>query len=753
MAAHRSYWADCDMGFDEAEMRRKLSEVADWLREQADDHPRPYLRAVTPDFEPAPPPRREQHILDELVQRRLAAQLQREDAEARMRSVLDRFDSPPVPRAAPLRTAVAEIVERQRHLDSARTYEPPSYQPPRDPIAAMEAAFERMATQFEQRLQNVAQQQPAHPPVQPAAQPVQPDALQRVQLASPPVERGDPVMAMESSLERLAVQFEQRTGQSFQAIDVTLQQMRDLMQQVQAPAQAAEAAAAQVVHSHLQLMAKATHERIDTVARDLADLRSDATEAERRMRDVMDTVRQTLEHIAVRLPNAGIPPMAPAAEPNLSARARAAAKLAIEESAENEPLELINRDSATGERRRFIAAARRSVLPEERRPEPKAKYKAPPAIPAPVSGTAQRLRITATDLVEPQPARSQVKRLVLSGAAAAALLLGIFAGSSTLLNGMFGETQTAQTSTEAAHTEMASPESVSADTLPPPVVAKVPQLFAPKEAIGPSIDAFAPSEPVFTGSVADQGPALATESGSAMDGPMPAPRPNVALPAEIGGETLRSQASAGNSNAQYEVGVRFAEGRGVPRDPQKAALWLERAARQGLPPAQYRYGRLAEKGEGMTKDVAIARRHYEQAATAGNVQAMHNLGVLYADGAFGKADLPAALDWFRKAAEHGVKDSQYNLGIFYARGIAVQKDPAQSFIWFSLAAAQGDTDAAAKRDQIGGKLDAAKLNDAKADVAAWTAKVAPIEANMVTPPTTGWDAPTGRASSQGKAQL
>jgi localization factor PodJL len=752
MAADRSYWADreaiLDMGFDEAEMRRKLSEVADWLRDQADDRPRPYLRAVTPDFEPPYRAPRETHILDELIQRRLAAQYRREEADARMRTVMDRFNGPVAPaRPAPLRAAVAEIVERQRnldgrHLDGARSYEAPSFDPPRDPIAKMEAAFERIATQFEQRLQQAAQQQ-QQPPQQPQPQqqpePVAPEP-QPVASQPPAAEQRDPVSDMEKALERLAVQFEQRTGQTFEAIDATLQEVRRVTQQAQAPVQAAEAAAAQVVQSHLQMMAKATHERIDTVARDLADLRADATDAERRMRDVMDTVRQTLEHIATRLPQAAaVQPAATAvaaAQASLSARARAAAKLAIEESAEIAPPDLAPRErTPVPERRRFIAAARRSVLPEEK-PEPKAKYKAPApsisgSIPAPASAAAQRLRITAADMAEPLPTRIQLKRFILSGAAAAALLLGIFAGSSSLLSGMFGDAETAQISPEAARIQAAqAPEAVSEDEEPPPpVVAKVPQLFAPKETVGPATDSFTPSEPAYTGSIADESPTLA-------------------LPAEIGGENLRSAAAAGNADAQYEVGVRFAEGRGVAKDLQKAAMWLERSAKQGLPPAQYRYGHLAEKGEGMQKDVAIARRYYEQAATAGNVQAMHNLGVLYADGAFGKPDLAAAMNWFRKAADYGVKDSQYNLGIFYARGISVPKDPAQSYLWFSLAAAQGDKDAAAKRDQIGGKLDAAKAESMKAEAEAWQPKAAPMEANVVTPPSTGWDTATSRAGTK-----
>jgi localization factor PodJL len=784
MATHGRNWADRDMGFDEAEMRRKLSDVADWLRDQS-ERPRPHLRAVTPDFEPVYRAPREGHILDELVQRRLAAQWEREQSDERMRAVMERFQEPIAPRpATPLRSAISEIVERQRHLDTTRVHEAPAYTPPPDAIANMEAAFERIAAQFEQRL---SAQQPKAPEAEAANPAAAMEAAferiaaqfeQRVQQAAqqaaavqqsvavqpappaPAPERRDAVVDMEAALERLALQFEQRTGQTFAAIDTTLEEMRRVMQhaQAQSPVQAAEVAAAEIVHSRLQLMAKATHERIDTVARDLADLRTDTSDAEKRMRDVMDTVRLTLEHIAGRLPQGALQPAdqpTAAAEPSLSARARAAAKRAIEESSEP-PLDLIGRDPMGGpERRRFIAAARRSVVPDEPRPEPKAKYIAPriappkrtSIAPAPVapaamaSAAAQRLRsaagIVSSGIVD-RPRGRELKHLIMGSAAAAALLFGIYAGSSSLLNGMFGATDTAQLEPQAldSNTVAAAEPAPAADALPPPVVARAPQLFAPKETVGPGTEAFAPIDPGFTGSI-PAGPQLATATDE--------------LPAEIGGEKLRKEANLGTANAQYEVGVRFADGRGVQRDLPRAALWLERAARQGLPPAQYRYARLAEKGDGMDKDVDTARRYYEQAAAAGNVQAMHNLGVLYADGAFGKADLPAALNWFSKSAEYGVKDSQYNLGIFYARGIAVPKDPAQSYHWFSLAAAQGDTDAAAKRDQIAGKLDAGKVKGLKAEADAWKPKAAPIEANMVTPPTNGWDAVSGRASTKARA--
>src|SRR5207248_179548 len=68
------------------------------------------------------------------------------------------------------------------------------------------------------------------------------------------------------------------------------------------------------------------------------------------------------------------------------------------------------------------------------------------------------------------------------------------------------------------------------------------------------------------------------------------------LPASIGGPALRTAAASGNPAAEYEIAVRFAEGRGLPANLELAVQWFERAAQQGLAPAFYRLGSLYEKG-------------------------------------------------------------------------------------------------------------------------------------------------------------
>ncbi len=215
---------------------------------------------------------------------------------------------------------------------------------------------------------------------------------------------------------------------------------------------------------------------------------------------------------------------------------------------------------------------------------------------------------------------------------------------------------------------------------------------------------------------------------------------NDKLPDTIGSATLRSAALKGDPAAAYEVGLRYAEGRGVAANFEEAAKWYGRAAQGNVVPAMFRLGTLYEKGLGEKKDLDAAARYYQQAAERGNAKAMHNLAVLNADGGGKSPNYQAASEWFRKAAERGVADSQFNLGILYARGIGVEQNLAESYKWFSLAAAQGDTDAGRKRDDVAKRLDAQSLAAAKLAIQTFAPEQQPADAVNVAAPAGGWDA-------------
>jgi localization factor PodJL len=212
------------------------------------------------------------------------------------------------------------------------------------------------------------------------------------------------------------------------------------------------------------------------------------------------------------------------------------------------------------------------------------------------------------------------------------------------------------------------------------------------------------------------------------------------IPDAIGGPALRMAANKGDPAAAFEIGIRYAEGKGVAVNYEEATKWYERAAQGGIVPAIFRLGALHEKGLGTKKDIDAARRYYMQAAERGSAKAMHNLAVLDADGGSVGPNYKGAAQWFRKAAERGVADSQFNLAILYARGIGVEQNLAESFKWFSLAAAQGDAESGRKRDDVAKRLDPQSLAAARLAIQTFTPETQPEEATSVGAPAGGWDA-------------
>ncbi len=206
------------------------------------------------------------------------------------------------------------------------------------------------------------------------------------------------------------------------------------------------------------------------------------------------------------------------------------------------------------------------------------------------------------------------------------------------------------------------------------------------------------------------------------------------VPAEITPASLVNAARSGDAAALFEIGSRYVEGRGVPADFAKAAVWFQRAADQGLVPARYRLAGLYEKGTGVPRDVAKAKGLYLLAAAAGNAGAMHNLAVMYASGTDGKTDMQEAAKWFIKAANLGVTDSQFNLAVLYARGSGVKQDLSESYKWFALAARDGDKDAGEKRDEVAKAMAPDVLERAKASVQQWNATPMDNDANSVNLP-------------------
>jgi len=397
----------------------------------------------------------------------------------------------------------------------------------------------------------------------------------------------------------------------------------------------------------------------------------------------------------------------------------------------------------------FIAAARRAAQAAAAQPakDNKTKRAAPPKD---STGDAVKGSSTITSKI----------RSLLVGASVVVIVLGTFKMAMTLLDS--GTPPSMPESEISSEPPAAPPPAESAK----PTIPAMPSMTSPTPIGRQSLNAPAPAAADSTASVViPQAPAPVAAPIAATDitgtipqvsaNPAPANRklsliqipPEEKLPEGIGGPVLRTAALKGDPSAAYEVGVRFAEGKGVPANYDEAAKWYDRAAQAGLVPAIFRLGTLYEKGLSVKKDIDIARRYYLQAAERGNAKAMHNLAVLDADGGGKGANYKSASQWFRKAADRGVADSQFNLGILYARGIGVEQNLAESFKWFSLAAAQGDADSVRKRDDVAKRLDAQSLAAAKLAIQTFTPEGQPDDAVNVASPAGGWDVAPTQASS------
>lgn len=158
--------------------------------------------------------------------------------------------------------------------------------------------------------------------------------------------------------------------------------------------------------------------------------------------------------------------------------------------------------------------------------------------------------------------------------------------------------------------------------------------------------------------------------------------------------SLKRQAEAGNASAQYALGLRFSEGKGVAQDPAQALVWWRKAAEQGNATAQHKLGVSYMHGEGITSDLALGMEWIHKAAERGYAEAQEELGRVYDDlydyGLNEPKDPTKAAAWYRKAADQKLAYAQYRLGELFYHGKGVSKDAAQAAVWWRKAAEQGD---------------------------------------------------------------
>jgi putative methionine-R-sulfoxide reductase with GAF domain len=158
------------------------------------------------------------------------------------------------------------------------------------------------------------------------------------------------------------------------------------------------------------------------------------------------------------------------------------------------------------------------------------------------------------------------------------------------------------------------------------------------------------------------------------------------------GNRILNRAEAGDSIAQYEMALRYADGEGVSQNYQSAMAWFAKAAANGNNDAQWKLGLGYIKGIGVPHD-----------------------------------ERKAAV-WFKRAANHGDIRAQSALSDLYLSGRGVPRDYVRAYTWAAIATGMRENDNDRLR-VIGSRMTIVQIEDAHRRISSWrkhqTLKAAP----------------------------
>ncbi|HTW50365.1 MAG TPA: tetratricopeptide repeat protein [Stellaceae bacterium] len=195
-------------------------------------------------------------------------------------------------------------------------------------------------------------------------------------------------------------------------------------------------------------------------------------------------------------------------------------------------------------------------------------------------------------------------------------------------------------------------------------------------------------------------PAPATPSAAPATPPAAAPAEQPPTDPAARAAFYITRAKAGDAVAQYDLGVLYAQGKGLVQDYTSAASWFRAAAAQGNVAAEYNLGVLYAQGLGVTANATEAINWYLSAADQHHPAAQFNLGLAYATGSGTKQDFAAAARWYKRAAAQGLPPAMLNLAILYEAGTGVERSLVDAYAWYSAAGERGDDAAKARAGEL-----------------------------------------------------
>ena len=120
--------------------------------------------------------------------------------------------------------------------------------------------------------------------------------------------------------------------------------------------------------------------------------------------------------------------------------------------------------------------------------------------------------------------------------------------------------------------------------------------------------------------------------------------------------SCRLAAEQGDTGAQYNLGLMYRSGNGVPRDYAEALAWLGKAAEKDLSAAQENLGMMYEMGWGVPQNYAQAIAWYRKATEKGDPLALKLLMRMYESGLGVPQDLVKAQALYILAIASGLPE-------------------------------------------------------------------------------------------------
>jgi uncharacterized protein len=167
------------------------------------------------------------------------------------------------------------------------------------------------------------------------------------------------------------------------------------------------------------------------------------------------------------------------------------------------------------------------------------------------------------------------------------------------------------------------------------------------------------------------------------------------------------RAKRGDRLAQFNLAMMIYRGEATG-DKDAGLAWLRKSADQGLAQAQFNLGLLYENGAGVPRSQTDATLWFKRAAEQGHTDAQVSLATQYMLGRGAPKDFAQAAIWYERAAQGDDVAAQYIIASFYEHGDGVKQDLLKARGWYVQAARQGDVLAKEKAREMDERLAAQK---------------------------------------------